>query len=148
MPTIRPIPPLLAIAALTFPAASELSAQIPAAEAQAYLGAWEAEMQAAQGGTFDFEIFLRDQDGQLAGEVTSPQGDTDAIEQFALTGVGLVLGYAVNFGGQRSNIRVTLTPNATGLQVILEMPGFTADGMAQRVEEEAQPPQPAQPQQP
>jgi len=138
MPALRPTASSLVIAAVSFAVPSALSAQIPAAEAQAFLGAWEAEMQAAQG-TFEFDIFLRDQDGQLAGEVTDPQGDTNAIEQFALTGAGLVLGYSVNFGGQRSNIRVTLTPRATGLLVILEMPGFTADGVAERLEGE--PPQ-------
>jgi hypothetical protein len=141
MPTLRPLSSILAIAALSFAVPAALSAQIPTAEAEAFLGAWEAEMQAAQG-TFEFDIFLRDQDGQLAGEVTDPQGDTNAIEQFALTGAGLVLAYSVNFGGQRSNIRVTLAPIATGLSVILDMPGFTADGMAERMEEEAPQPTP------
>ena len=141
MSMLRPIFSILAIGAISISAPTPLSAQVPATEAQEFLGAWEAEMQTAQG-TFDFELFLRDQGGVLAGEVTSPQGDTNAIEQFVLTGTELIVAYSVNFGGQRSDIRMTLAPNETGLAVILEMPGFTADGLAERMEEEpAQAPQ-------
>ena len=136
MSMLRPILSILAIGAASFTAPASLSAQIPVAEVQEFLGNWEAEMQAAQGGTFEFDLFLRDQDGNLAGEVTGPQGDTDAIEQFALIGEELILAYSVDFGGQRSDIRVTLSPNAAGLGVILEMPGFSADGVATRMEEE------------
>ena len=141
MSMLRPNFSILAIGVISFAAPGGLFAQVPATEAQEFLGAWDAEMQTAQG-TFDFELFLRDQDGVLAGEVTSPQGDTNAIEQFVLTGTELIIAYSVNFGGQRSDIRMTLAPNATGLAVILEMPGFTADGLAERMEEEpAQAPQ-------
>jgi hypothetical protein len=141
MRAFRPALAMLFIAPLLLAGPNPVSAQVPATEAQEFLGAWDAEMQTAQG-TFDFELFLRDQGGVLAGEVTSPQGDTNAIEQFVLTGTELIIAYSVNFGGQRSDIRMTLAPNDTGLAVILEMPGFTADGLAERMEEEpAQAPQ-------
>jgi hypothetical protein len=136
--TVRPIFTLAFI--LSSPVG--LNAQVATADAQGFLGAWEAEMEAAQGGTFDFDILLRDQAGALAGEVTNPQGDTNAIQEFVKAGESLILRYSVNFGGQRSDIQVTLAPSPEDrLMVILEMDGagFAADGIAARVEPE--PPQ-------
>jgi hypothetical protein len=92
---------------------SVLSAQAPAplptADAAKFMGAWLLSLESPQG-AFSMTLTLSDNDGNVAGELTSDMAPPQKVTDISKAGNDLVLKYQGDFQGQAFAAKITLTP--------------------------------------
>ena len=92
---------------------SVLSAQAPAplptAAAAKFMGAWLLSLESPQG-AFSMTLTLSDNDGNVAGELTSDMAPPQKVTDISKAGNDLVLKYQGDFQGQAFAAKITLTP--------------------------------------
>jgi hypothetical protein len=123
----------LAVAALVAgPVAA--SAQVPVADAQAFLGQWALPLETPQG-ALEMTIHIENSDGNVAArlDAAAPMG-AQAIQSVTKAGANLVLGYTIDFGGQGAPVTITLTPAGDNLSAVMSFADgqFTLNGTATR----------------
>ncbi len=118
----------LAAAMLAFAGVSRADAQVPVAEAQAFLGAWAVSID-AQGQTLAMTVNITEESGNVAAEVTSDLG-SQKVSQISKNAASLVLTYSLDAQGQLIPIVMTLAPTDAGLDATLDIAGgmMTAAG--------------------
>ncbi len=118
----------LAIVALAFAGVSRAEAQVPVADAQAFLGAWTVSID-AQGQTLAMSVNITNEGGNVAAEVGSDLGN-QKVSQISKNADKLVLTYSLDAQGQVIPIIMTLAPTDAGLDATLDIAGgmMTAAG--------------------
>jgi hypothetical protein len=111
------------------------SAQVPVADAQAFLGQWTLPLESPQG-TFSLTIHIEDREGNVAArlEAEAPMGP-QAIQTVTKSGDNLVLAYTLDLGGQAAPVSITLTPTGDDLGAVMSFADgqFMLNGTATRV---------------
>lgn len=107
---------------------SRTEAQVPVADAQAFIGGWTLAVD-AQGQAFQMGLNITNEGGNVAAEVNSELG-SQKVSQISKNADKLVLAYSMDAQGQQIPIVITLTPTAAGLDAALDFAGgmFTAAG--------------------
>ncbi len=93
-------------------AQSSAPASVPASEAEAFLGAWTLSVD-VDGQMLNLDLVIREQDGALAGDVTSELGYS-SISRFSRRAESLVMGYTAEMNGESFPVVLTMTPTAEG----------------------------------
>jgi hypothetical protein len=116
------------------PGAALAQTPLPASEAQAFLGNWNVALQTDMG-PVDFGIHIRDVDGNVIADASSPQG-TETVSDISREEASLVLRYSLNADGQVFPVSITLLPDGDVLRASLNVGGgmFTATGTGTRIE--------------
>lgn len=123
---LRTLPVLLAVAGVAF-AVPAVQAQetIPAAEAQAFLGAWSVALD-AQGQAFVMNLDIRDADGDVAAEVSNDMmPGASPASRISKSGNDLVLTFTIDAQGMTVPMVMTLKPAGDAFDANVDF----ADGM-------------------
>lgn len=109
-----------AIFAVIAIAATQAQAQsVPAADAQAFMGAWTLSVEG-----MPLQIDIKDQEGQVAAEV-EVMGMRSPITEISKADEALLLRYVADLDGQQAPITIRLTPSGENLATVIDV----ADGM-------------------
>lgn len=112
----------LAMAAVATPlATSDGAAQVPAAEARAFIGDWNVAVQGEMPTTI--RVNISEAEGNLAAVVTGMEGNNTTVQNISKSGENLVLRYDTSIQGQQLPIAITLTPDGDGLRANLDLAG-------------------------
>ncbi|MQA91005.1 MAG: hypothetical protein GEU90_12330 [Gemmatimonas sp.] len=122
MRSIARIALLLAVAALTPLVTGEAAAQVPAAEAAAFIADWDLALQGDAPATI--RVNITDADGQVAAVVTGIEGRETPVETITKSDENLVLSYTASIQGQEAPIEITLTPDGENLSASLDLAGM------------------------
>ena len=101
---------------------------IPVSEAQPFMGAWTIAVD-AQGMTFNMDLDVTDEGGNVAAQVSSEMGTTK-VTRISKSADKLVLGFSMDAQGQMIPVVITLSPTAAGFDAELDFAGgmFMASG--------------------
>lgn len=112
----------LAMAAVATPlATSKGAAQVPAAEARAFIGDWNVAVQGEMPTTI--RVNISENEGYVAAVVTGMEGNNTTVQNISKSGENLVLRYDTSIQGQQLPIAITLTPDGDGLRANLDLAG-------------------------
>ena len=108
-------------------------ASIPTSGAEDFLGEWRVTFP-QQEGPVSMVLSLVDDGGQVVGDVLDPRERFILVEEIMMSGPELLLGFRMEFEGQRSQVMIYLVPDGEGLVVRLEGGGgaFTVTGRGSR----------------
>jgi hypothetical protein len=99
---------------LLLAATSTASAQLKAADAGDFMGAWTLVLDSPQG-PFEQDLTLKEEDGAVVAVMTSQlQPEGQRITDVAKVGADLVLKFAGNYQGNAFDAKVTVTPTEAG----------------------------------
>ena len=88
---------------------AQAPAPLPTADAAKFMGAWLLTLESPQG-VFSMTLTLSDNDGNVAGELTSDMAPPQKVTDISKAGNDLVLKYQGDFQGQAFAAKITLTP--------------------------------------
>ena len=88
---------------------AQAPAPLPTADAAKFMGAWLLSLESPQG-AFSMTLTLSDNDGNVAGELTSDMAPPQKVTDISKAGNDLVLKYQGDFQGQAFAAKITLTP--------------------------------------
>jgi hypothetical protein len=88
---------------------AQAPAPLPTADAAKFMGAWLLTLESPQG-AFSMTLTLSDNDGNVAGELTSDMAPPQKVTDISKAGNDLVLKYQGDFQGQAFAAKITLTP--------------------------------------
>ena len=123
--------PLLGLA----PALAAQDASIPTSGAEDFLGEWHVTFPQPEG-PISIVLSIVDDGGQVVGDVIDPSERFILIEEIMMSGPELLLGFRMEFEGQKAQVMIYLFPDEEGLAVRLEGGGgaFTATGRGRRAD--------------
>ncbi len=118
---------------LLAPALAAQDASIPTSGAEHFLGEWDVTFTRPED-TVSIGLSIFDDGGQVVGDVLDPGGRFILIEEIMMSGPELLLGFRMEFEGQKSQVMIYLLPDEGGLAVRIEGGGgaFTATGRGRR----------------
>ncbi len=116
------------------PTAVQAQSQVDVAQAQAFLGKWEINMDSDMG-PFSMQMEIKDMSGKVGATIGSPDlGGMQDVTDIALADQNLVLSFEANAQGQYFPVAVTLQPNGEDLAVDFDVADgqFMASGVGTR----------------
>ena len=123
---------VIGLVAIVGLATANLAAQVTAADAEKFLGAWTLGLETPQG-AMTMDLTLKSAENKVTGELNSqiapgPQAITDITK----SGESLVLKYTLDFQGTPIPAKITLTPSGEKYTASFDFADgqFTVDGTA------------------
>ena len=118
---------------LLSPSLAAQDASIPTSGAEDFLGEWRVTFPQPEG-PVSIVLSLVDDGGQVGGGVLDAGERFILVEEIMMSGPELLLGFRMEFEGQRSQVMIYLLPDGEGLVVRLEGGGgaFTVTGRGSR----------------
>jgi hypothetical protein len=101
---------LCAAALAALPLVAQAQATLAVAEASRFIGSWTLMLDTPQG-SMPVTLNVKDNGGQVAGEVGSDLMPTQAITSVSKSAESLVLSYTLDFQGNAVPVKISLTPD-------------------------------------
>jgi hypothetical protein len=111
----------LVAVALVLAFAGTLNAQVPTAEAQAFIGDWDVAIEGDAPSTI--RLTIRDNGGQVAAAVVGIDGNSRQVTGITKKGNDLVLSYTTSLQGTDAPVTITLASAGGGLTGNLDLGG-------------------------
>lgn len=95
------------------------SAQLPAADAGAFLGKWALTLDGPQG-AFEQSVVVKDEAGKVVAEISNEmQPEVQKVTDVSKDKDSLVMKFAGNFQGQAFDATITMTPDGSDKAKVL-----------------------------